>query len=125
VNVIATERDRASLIAFIQRLPLGDGKRWEWVIKPSAKRRTLNQNAYIHSIFSYIGKQTQTDEGMVKDALKMRFLQPVIVDLWGEPLKTLPSTAKLPVNECSDFTEQLHAWAAEHGQMLPHPSDRY
>ena len=118
-------RGKAQRAFAVERInALNPSKIWEIVIRPYRKPRTLDQNALIHSWFALIASETGNDPEDVKEALKAKFLPARFVDIDGEMIEVRRSTAKLNVQEMSEFCNRMQAWAAsELGIQLPTRDD--
>ena len=110
-----------------------NGKRVSIVIKRIKSKRSLNQNNYIHVLFTIFAKELTALTGevysmeTVKNMCKLKFAQIDVVDKnTGEIIgKDLEATSKMSKSRCAEFTEQIIRWAAEQFQIvLPYPNEQ-
>jgi hypothetical protein len=108
-----------------------DGKHLVLSLKEQKRKRSLNQNAYYWSVvveavtrmFREHGNYVDPEE--THEFLKLRVgkLSRVIVTPDGEVVKSLGSTAKLSKMEFEAYLEQVRAWAAQWGCLIPLPNE--
>ena len=111
-------------------LAMFEGKRVTITVKPFVKRRTLNQNAFMHGAFFDALRQmfhdagSELSAGEVKEFFKAAFGQRVTLTAPdGKQYETLKSTALYSTVECEEAMEKARAWAAEYGVFLPYPNE--
>lgn len=109
---------RKMLASFI--LGLSPEKDWQITVEPYRKKRSLNQNAYLHMILGVIANETGNSIEDVKEFYKYQYLgtKPILV---GEiDCFVSRSTTELSTKEMADFTEKIIAHAqTELGIILP------
>ena len=93
---------------------------WAVTIEPYKERRTLNQNALYWKWVGIIAQDTGNDPDAVHEALKQRFLVPVVITFMGDKIP-YRSTARLNTGEMSNYMDRVHALASEMGIVLPLP----
>jgi hypothetical protein len=91
---------------------LNPDKPWRIVIAPYRARRSHEQNALLWAIYGEIARETGNDTETIHEAMKARFLDPVVVKLGDEPISVTGSSRKLDVKEFSEFVERVQAFAA-------------
>lgn len=96
----------------------------EVIVKKPAKRRSNDQNQYLWGVvYPAIAWYTGMSNEEVHDAMKMMFLKR-IVTVNGKSIETVGSTAKLTTKECTEYIEQVRAFAAmELGINIPDPNE--
>lgn len=115
-----TQRDYA--IDLINKL--SPDKIWAVTVSPYRKKRSLDQNALIHSWFAIIARETGNDPDDVKEALKSMFLPPRYVEMEGKTVEVRRATSKLDTKDMAEFCSRVQAWAAqEFGIVLPTRDD--
>lgn len=105
------------------RLPLDQD--WEVEIRRKSKDRTSPQNRYLHAMFGEIAKASGHTPDEVKEALVRKFLGSEQGEFGGVQFERRRSTTKLTTAECAALCDQVHAWAAEQGLLLPLPEEFY
>ena len=100
------------------------------VLKPSkyTNPRSLSQNALLHVWFGtmseHFSKKVDTNAEQMKALMKYKFLgtEDVVV---GKTIieGQLRQTSRLTKGEMTQFMDQIHEWAADHGVNLPIPQD--
>lgn len=103
---------------------LADSKRWR-VTVVRYQKRTIPQNALFHKWVGAIAEDTGNDNEATKDALKMMFLPPRIIDMGGQLVEVRRSTAALNVDEMTLFMKRVQGWAASEGIALPQPEEMH
>lgn len=116
--ILRTEEQRHRALEIIGRLNLG--KPWKVTIERHTQKRSLQQNAWMHKIFSVVADHTGNSMEDIKLAYKDMFLGKVAVE-FGDEVRMVPrSTARLSTQEMSEFTEKIMAHAqSELGIILP------
>lgn len=112
-------------------LAMFEGKRVTITIKPFVKRRTPNQNRFMHGAFFSAMRQMFSEGGIevsaaeVKEFFKQKFgVRVVITAPDGNPYEILKSTASYTTKECEEAMERARAWAASWGVLLPYPNEK-
>ena len=127
-------RERAA--GEVSRLPVADDKgrpRFELVIKPYRRNRSLVQNNLLHMWMQHISTHYAETHGewhapeVWKEHLKALFLgQESHAMPDGKIVTITRHTSDLSVTEFTEFLEKVDMWCAEELQlMLPHPIDLY
>lgn len=110
-----------------------EGKRISITIKRIKSKRSLNQNNYIHLLFTIFAKELTSLTGTnyspetVKNMCKLKFaLIDVVDEKTGEVIgQDLEATSKMSKSRCSEFTEDIIRWAADQfGIILPYPNEQ-
>lgn len=91
---------------------LNPDKPWRITIVPHRAKRTTSQNKLLWAIYAEIAKETGNDAETIHEAMKARFLPPVVVKLGEEEIPVNGSSAKLDTMEFSQFVDQVTAFAA-------------
>jgi NinB protein len=109
--------------AFDNDIKMFEGKEVLITISKKKKRRSNNQNAYLHGCLIPDFKKALNDVGFdeirtneqCKDLMKALFLQTDIVNpTTGEVLKTYKNTSGLTTTEMMCFVDDAIKYAAEH-----------
>lgn len=122
----------AVLHRLLDAVSLAGDKRLVLTLKEQKRRRSLNQNAYYWGVVVHAVTQMFREHGNYVDPeethefLKLRVgkLARVIVTPDGEVVKSLGSTAKLSKMEFEVYLEQIRAWAAQWGCIIPLPNEQ-
>lgn len=118
--IIRSDQDRALVRALISRLP--EERAWKVLISPYLPKRSLPQNALLHSVISDVADQVPW-AGQLRDVETWKLLfsaalygQEVIPSLDGTGIvvRTTP-TSGMNRGECSDLIESIYAFGAERG----------
>ena len=112
---------RGNVVEFIRGLA---DRKWRITVVRYQKR-TIPQNALFHKWVSVIAEDTSNDNESTKDALKMMFLPPRIIDMGGQLVEVRRSTAALNVGEMTLFMDRVQGWAASEGIALPQPEEMH
>lgn len=114
----ASVKDPEKRLKYIQSLPDGE---YDEVIKKKQSIRSLQQNAYLHSvIFQMIADHTGDSMEDVKSALKIMFLG----YMSKSGLRAVKDTSRLNTKELEEFNEKCRIWAAEFlGMYIPLPNE--
>ena len=102
------ELDRAAQVI----RALSPDKRWCIRINPYRAKRSNEQNKLLWAIYNEIATETGNDAADIHEAMKARFLPPVMVKLGEDEVAINGSSAKLDVGEFSEFVEKVQAFAA-------------
>jgi len=113
-----TESGKRSLYQRLKELPPG---KYSIEIEKYEKRRSIQQNARMWVILTFISEQLLDENGkqyspeVWHEYMKAKLLgkDTVIVD--GEPTLVTKTTTKLTVMEFMDYVTQIEVWAVEHG----------
>lgn len=127
-------RDRAA--ADVARVPVADDKgrpRFQVVIKPFKRSRSLAQNSILHLWMQHISTHYAETHGewhapeVWKQYLKALFLGEQSSEMPGGRIVTITRhTSALSVGEFTELLEKIDMWCAEElSLMLPHPQDLY
>ena len=116
------------LVEAVTRL---DGKTLIVSLKEQKRNRSLNQNAFYWGVVIPAVTQMFRDAGNYLDPeethefLKHQVgkLSRVVVTPDGEVIKTVGSTSKLSKMEFEVYQEQIRAWAAQWGCVIPFPHE--
>lgn len=99
-------------------------------IKPSkyTNPRSLSQNALLHVWFDTMAKhfsaKVDTNAEQMKSLMKYKFLGTEDVVVGKTVIEgQLRQTSKLTKGEMTQFMDQVHEWAADHGVNLPIPEE--
>lgn len=100
------------------------------VLKPSkyTNPRSLSQNALLHLWFGtmaeHFSKKVDTNAEQMKALMKYKFLGTEDVVVGKTVIEgQLRQTSRLTKGEMTQFMDQVHEWAADHGVNLPIPQD--
>ena len=105
----------------ISRLPVEDGEVWDVRISKYVARRTVEQNARLHLIFSKVALATGSDIESVKLGYKAMFLAGTETDFHGRKIVVYPQTSKMNKKELNSFMEQVETHSiTEFGIILDH-----
>lgn len=91
---------------------LNPDKPWRVTIAQYHAKRSSEQNRLLWAIYGEIAKGTGNDAETIHEAMKARFLPPVVVKLGDEEIPVNGSSAKLDTMEFSQFVDQVTAFAA-------------
>ena len=86
------------------------------------KKRSLNQNAYLHVLFGIFGLEFGLTTDEAKQVIKERFLG---YKKEGIGRGFVRETSRLSKDEMITFIDQFKRFAAEHGIHLPDSEDYY
>lgn len=121
--IVRTEEIRSRACKVIQSLPLKPPYQIE--IKVWHRRRSPEQNrrywAVLQQIAMEMARQMESEYHAPEtwhEYFKAQFLGKDTLLVDGDAVLVQRSTAKLPVMEFLDYSEQVEAWAAEHGVLL-------
>lgn len=92
-------------------------------IKPATRDRSSPQNRYLHAMFGEISKASGHTPDEVKEALVRKFLGAEHGEFAGVQFERRRSTTTLTTVECAALCDQVRAWAAENGLLLPLPEE--
>jgi hypothetical protein len=102
-------------------------------IETAKKKRSSQQNRYLHAAFTILSKELINYTGderytaaMVKDIVKCKFLTvDMINENSGEVIGTsIKSTTELSTFEMNEFIENMIRWAAEQFNInIPYPNE--
>lgn len=108
-----------------------EGKNIELTIERKRKKRSCNQNAYLHALFTIfcnelnaLGNKFTAEE--VKELCKFKFaLIDVVNDVTGEIIgQRVQGTSEMTTTELAAFVDDVIQWAAEmFGIELPYPNE--
>lgn len=110
VFILNSERKREQLIARIKAVKLED-QIFEFIVRPYQPRRTNEQNARLHLIFSQVAKATGSDIESVKLGYKAMFLPGKEVDTVGGKFKIFPKTSKMTKAQLREFMDACESHA--------------
>lgn len=91
---------------------LNPEKQWRIEITRHQERRTLSQNKRYWAAITELARETGHSKDEMHEAMKRKFLEPVIVNLGDEEIPVTASSAKLGKQIFSEFMEQVIAFAA-------------
>ena len=91
---------------------LNPAKPWRITITPYHARRSQEQNRLLWAIYAEIAKETGNDPEMIHEAMKARFLPPVMVKIGEDEIPVNGSSAKLDTMAFSQFVEQVQSFAS-------------
>lgn len=116
--VLDSERKREQLIERIKAVKLED-QIFEFIVRPYQPRRTNEQNARLHLIFSQVAKATGSDVVSVKLGYKSLFLPAQEVETVGGKFKIFPKTSKMTKAQLREFMDQCESHAiSEYGILI-------
>lgn len=122
--ILRDEATRERLLDAIRRLNIE--KPWKVTIERYVKRRSVSQNALLHSWLGIIAESTGNSLDSLKDAYKDMFLPMVPIQLGDEEKMVRRSTATLDTKEMSAFMDAIYAHATgELGILLPLPEEGF
>lgn len=89
-------------------------------LKKKREKRTINQNSYVHALFSFFGIETGYTLNESKQLIKEScpFMQ-----YTKNGTKFLRSTANLDTKEMTDFITWFRNFAGRNGVFLPSPEE--
>lgn len=93
---------------------------WKREIKKRYRKRTNDQNSYLHSLFSNIAKDVWEEPDYIKRYFKDRYLKWVSKNKWIEYIR---ETSKLTTIEFNEFVEKVLNNIAEFGFTYPTPEE--
>lgn len=121
--IVRSEEVRANLMREVAAMQIVTPQ--EVTIKPYKKSRSLEQNALYWKWCGIIASDTGHNADEIHEFCKIKFLEPVFVEINGEVHEARRTTTKLKVDEMSAFMNKVHAWATgELGILLPLPEER-
>ena len=85
---------------------------WRIEIARHQERRTLSQNKRYWAAVMELANETGYSKDEMHEALKRKFLPPVMVELGAEMIEVPASSAKLGRQVFSDYMERVIAFAA-------------
>jgi len=94
---------------------LDEHKPWKVTIAVYRERRSLEQNALLWALYQEVAKETGESADRLHEAMKKKFLPPQHIHINDEILEVPSSSAKLTVEEFSDFVTQVQMFFAGHG----------
>ena len=115
---------RENAMAYIY--DLDPGKSWEVEIKEHRKKRTLDQNAYIHAVpLKMISDKTGYDIEDIKTYLCGEFTGWNEYELFGRKrVKPVKTTSQMNTQEMTQFIEWMIWYGADKmGITIPYPSE--
>lgn len=95
-----------------------DGK-YRLIVKKQVRKRTLDQNAYMHVLFQLLADETGHTLEEMKRIEKERHLPKVKLYMYGTVYERPSHTSDLSNPECSEFIEKIIADCAELGIHVP------
>ncbi len=102
------------------------GQRDGTQVRVSVKRRvrSRSQNAYMWvAVIPIIADYSGYTEMETHEVLKARFLGREVVTFAGKEVVRTKSTADLSTDEFANYLEQIIAWAASEGIVIPPPGE--
>ena len=121
VTLILDDRPnrKEHILRVIGKLPTKDGQVWDIRIGPYIARRSLEQNARLHLIFSKVALATGSDIESVKLGYKAMFLAGRETKFGDRKIIIYPRTSKMNKKELRDFMDQCEENAiSEFGVIL-------
>lgn len=103
------KRDRA--VKWLSQIPVDEVL--ELTLKPYKLTRSQEQNARYWLIISKIAEHTGHDRSELHEMFKARFLGMASTEIAGETIKHQRSSARLKVNEFSEYMEQVESWTIQ------------
>ena len=98
----------------------------KWTIRIERWKRSNAQNALYWSWIADIAEETGNTAEAIHEHCKGALLPPQIVTLNGQTSEAPASSAKLKVDEMTDYMTRVHAWAAtDLGIHLRHPEEMH
>ena len=91
---------------------LNPEKHWRIEVVRHQERRSLSQNKRYWAAITELARETGHSKDEMHEAMKRKFLEPVIVNLGDEEIPVTASSAKLGKQIFSEFMEQVIAFAA-------------
>ncbi len=137
MNVISIQSDvkngeiEPSILAHLLRcIKAFEGKRVSVVLRQYEKRRSRNQENFLHGYFLPALRNMFRDAGsdlsnaQVKELFKQEFgIKEVVTLPNGNLIEILKSTSIYTTTEYEHSMERARAWAAEYGVQLPFPNE--
>ena len=113
VTLILDDRPnrREHILRVIGKLPTKDGQVWDIRIAPYVARRSLEQNARLHLIFSTVALATGSDIESVKLGYKAMFLAGRETKFGDRTIIVSPQTSNMNKKELRDFMDQCESHA--------------
>jgi hypothetical protein len=122
-HLIRDEHGRHAILTLIGCLTLS-GKVWQITVQPYTKKRSLSQNALLHTWFGLVAEETGNRVDEVKEAYRGMFLPQVVVDFGDREILIGTSTTRLSTEEFSAFLDCVYAHATQElGILLPLPDE--
>lgn len=122
--VMGSEKARQHIVDVIAALNL-EKCPWQISISPYKRNRSLEQNNLLWLWYGVIAGETGHTSEEIHEYVKLKFLDPVLVDIGGEVREVRRSTTKMKVDEMTMLLNAVHVWAAsELGISLPLPEER-
>ncbi|MGP1257067.1 MAG: hypothetical protein ACTS10_21805 [Kiloniellales bacterium] len=119
---IRSETDRDIVLNAVWHLPEGQ---WSVEIKRLKSKRTLQQNALYWRWIHIIADETGNDAEDIHEAIKLKFIEPEPVTVFGETV-TRRSTANKDIGAMAALMNKVHAWAHTDLDIhLPLPEERF
>jgi len=111
--ILRNEQIKKRVADFVLSFAPDDGCLYEVIFRKVKSKRTLEQNAYLHKLFSDIADFTGDTKKSVKFDMKVEMLEPTIQRRRkdGELATEYPSTADMSVRELTEFAERVEAFA--------------
>lgn len=102
---------------YIAKAGLGQNfeKPLEITIKPYKKRRTSEQNAFMHVLWREVAVHTGRDEDEIKAIFKMKYGPKEPVKIGDEYYPMLKSTLDYDWDECSSMIDLIYVQGADWG----------
>lgn len=123
---IRTSQDAEELIKQIQALDFDKGQIYEASIKRKPKKRTIPQNKLYHMWLNCIADETGEDKDDLHKVFAKKFLGVEQVDVLGEKIGRIKSTASLDTVKFTEYLERIRAFVSlELGIILPDPDDYF
>lgn len=85
---------------------------WRIEIARHQERRTLSQNKRYWVAVTELANETGHSKDEMHEAMKRKFLPPVLVELAGDVIEVPPSSAKLGRQVFAEYMERVIAFAA-------------
>lgn len=115
--IVDSPKKRDRVASLIGKLP--EDQVWDVTVKEYEPRRTLEQNARLHLIFSMVAKATGSDIESVKLGYKALFLPGKEADFHGHKVTVYPKTSKMSKKQLRAFMDQVESHAiSEHGVLI-------
>jgi len=94
-------------------------------IKKVQSKRSLAQNDLYWMWLTIIANDIGYTKDEMHDVMRDMLLEPVVKEVMGRVISTLPSTTDMGVKDFCDYLNAIDIWAAGFGIILPQPEELY
>lgn len=98
------------------------GSDFEVIIQKHKDKRTNQQNRYLWGVvYAIIGEELGYPADEVHELLAKKFIPSHEIEIFGARRIVAKSTAQLSTTEFSQYVEQIRAFVAQYGVLIPDP----